>query len=65
MKFGFEVPHTVKETLELDRTRNGNTFRADAIKKELDSVRVAIEILGKDNVIPLAGEFQNHLLFDL
>jgi hypothetical protein len=38
-KFGIEVPKTVKDVLEIDR-RNGNTFWADAIAKEMKDVRV-------------------------
>jgi hypothetical protein len=36
-KFGIEVPKTIKDALEIDR-RNGNTFWADAIAKEMKDV---------------------------
>jgi hypothetical protein len=64
MKFSVEVPHTVNEALELDR-ENGNTFWVDAIKKELNSVKVAIEIPGNDHLVPPARVFRNHLSLDL
>jgi hypothetical protein len=66
MKFGVEVPCTVKEALKLDK-KNGNTFWADAIKKQLNSVNVAFNILGKDNLVPLVGysEITCHLIFDV
>jgi hypothetical protein len=65
MKFGVEVPRTVKEALELDR-KNGNTFWADAIKKELESIKVAFNVLGKDDVVPPGySEITCHLIFDV
>jgi hypothetical protein len=52
IKFGVEVPCTVKEALELEKKTNGNIFWADAIKKEMESVQVAFSIFGKDDIIP-------------
>jgi len=43
-KFGIAVPRTVAEDHELDRI-NGNTFRADAIKKEMDNVKITFNVL--------------------
>jgi hypothetical protein len=37
-----EVPKTVKDALEIDR-RNGNTFWADAIAKEIKYCLLAIK----------------------
>jgi hypothetical protein len=42
--FGIEVPKTIKEALVLDK-KNGNTFWADAIAKEMKDVCVAFKIL--------------------
>jgi hypothetical protein len=65
MKFGVEVPRTVKDALELDR-KNGNTFWADAIKKEMDNVKVAFNILGQDDSVPPGfTEISCHLIFDV
>jgi hypothetical protein len=43
-KFGVELPKTVKEALELDK-KNGNTFWADAIAKEMKDICVTFKIL--------------------
>ncbi len=40
MKFGIEVPTSVDHALEIDK-KNGNTFWADAIAKEMKDVRIA------------------------
>ena len=65
-KFGIRIPKTVKEALELDR-QNGNTFWADAIKKEMGNVRVAFEAFeGDERDIP--KEYQKidcHIIFDV
>ena len=37
MKFGIVVPNSVKEAYSLD-AKNGNTYWAESIKKEMDSV---------------------------
>jgi hypothetical protein len=43
-KFGIEVPKTIREALELDK-KNGNTFWADAIAKEMKDDCVTFKIL--------------------
>ncbi len=43
-KFGIELPKTVNEALELDK-KNGNTFWADTIAKEMKDIRVAFKFL--------------------
>ncbi len=43
-KFGIELPKTVKEALELDK-KNGNTFWADTIAKEMKDICIAFKIL--------------------
>ena len=40
IKFGIEVPRTVKEAYKLDR-KNGNTLWANTIQKEMETVRTA------------------------
>ncbi len=44
-------PVTVKEAYDLDR-KNGNTFWADAIAKEMKEVRIAFNILPDGHVAP-------------
>jgi hypothetical protein len=43
-KFGNELPKTVNKALELDK-KNGYTFWADAIAKEMMNVCIAFKIL--------------------
>ena len=64
-KYGVEVPSTVKEALALD-AKNGNTFWADAIKKEMFNVGIAFEILDDDQHIPVGWKKNSgHLVFDV
>jgi hypothetical protein len=42
-KFGIEMPKAVKEALELDK-KNGNTFWADAIDKEMKDIQQSTPI---------------------
>jgi hypothetical protein len=42
-KFGIELPKTINEALELDK-KNGNTFWADAIVKEMKDLCVTFKI---------------------
>jgi len=53
MKFGIAVPRTVAESHELDRII-GNTFWADAIKKEMENVKIAFNVLDEDTRVPQA-----------
>ena len=64
-KFGFEVPDTVQRAHEIDK-ENGNTYWADAIGKEMETVKIAFEILedGKDPP-PGYKYMQGHLIFDI
>ncbi len=65
MKFGIEVPKTVKEALDLDR-KNGNTLRADAIVKEMKAVRIAFNILPDGHVTPNGYQkIPCHMIFDV
>jgi hypothetical protein len=64
-KFGIEVPWTVKEAYEFDR-KNGNTLWADAIKKEMENVRVAFWIFEDGEVIPIGyQQVRCHMIFDI
>jgi hypothetical protein len=63
-KFGIEVPKTVKEPLEIVR-RNGNTFWANAIAKEMEDVCVAFEILLDGQPVPIGYQkIPCHMIFD-
>jgi hypothetical protein len=64
-KFGIEIPRTVKEALELDR-QNGNTFWADAIAKEMTTVRKAFDILPDGTTTPIGYQkIPCHMVFDI
>ena len=65
VKFGIEVPRTVREALELDR-KNGNTLWADAIKKEMEVVRTAFRIADDGEVVPIGyQQIRCHMIFDV
>jgi hypothetical protein len=51
-KFGIELPKTVKEALDLDK-KNGNTFWADSIAKDMKDVCVAFKILLDGQSVPI------------
>ena len=64
-KYGVEIPHEIEHAYELDR-KNGNTFWADAIKKEMTELGVAFEILDDDVKVPVGWSKQSgHLVFDV
>jgi hypothetical protein len=64
-KFGIELPKTVKEALELDK-KNGNTFWADAIAKEMKDVRVTFKILLDGQSVPIGYQkIPCHIIFDI
>jgi hypothetical protein len=64
-KFGVKVPTTVAEAERFDK-ENGNTLWQDAIRKEMDSVRIAFKILnGTEAVPPGHQEITCHLIFDV
>ena len=65
IKFGIEVPRSVREALELDR-KNGNTLWADAIRKEMENVRTAFRIADDGEVIPIGHQqIRCHMIFDV
>jgi hypothetical protein len=53
-KLGIKLPKTVKVALELDK-KNGNTFWADAIAKEMKDVCVAFKSLLDGQPAPIGG----------
>jgi hypothetical protein len=64
-KFGIELPKTVKEALELEK-KNGNTFWADAIAKEMKDVHVAFKILLDGQSAPIGYQkIPCHMMFDI
>ncbi len=65
LKLGIELPKTVKEALELDK-KNGNTFWADAIAKEMKDVCVAFRILLDRQSVPIGYQkVPCHMIFDI
>jgi hypothetical protein len=63
--FGIELPKTVKEALELDK-KNGNTFWADAIAKEMKDVCVAFKMLLDGQSAPIGYQkIPCHMIFDI
>ena len=63
-KYGIELPHSVKEALEID-ARTGTTFWRDAIEKEMKNVDVAFKFVDGD-VIPVGfKEIACHMIFDV
>jgi hypothetical protein len=64
-KFGIELPKTVNEALELDK-KNGNTFWADAIAKEMKDICVAFKILLDGQSAPIGYQkIPCHMIFDI
>jgi hypothetical protein len=64
-KYEIEVPCSIKEALDFDR-RNGNTFWADALTKEMGNVCVAFEILGPNDKPPVGWyKASSHIVFDV
>jgi hypothetical protein len=64
-KFGIELTKTVKEALELDK-KNGNTFWADTIAKEMKDIRAAIKILLDGQSVPIGYQkIPCHIIFDI
>jgi hypothetical protein len=64
-KYGFRVPKTVKEAIEIDR-ENGNMLWQDAIKKEMAAVGVAFRILRDEEKIPPGyQQIKCNMIFDI
>ena len=64
-KYGVRVPRNVKEAIEIDK-ENGNTLWMDAVRLEMNNVRVAFEEFDGDPS-SLVGYTQitGHLVFDV
>jgi hypothetical protein len=59
------VPKTVNDALEIDR-RNGNTFWADTIAKEMKDICVAFKILLNGQSAPIGYQkIPCHMIFDI
>jgi hypothetical protein len=64
-KFGIQVPGTVKEALEIDKTTN-TTFWHDAIQKEMKNNRIAFKFLDEDERVPIGYKWVKcHMIFDV
>ncbi len=64
-KFVIELPKIIKEALELDK-KNGNTFWADAIAKEMKDLCVAFKILLDGQSVPIGYQkIPCHMIFDI
>jgi hypothetical protein len=63
--FGIELPNTITEAHELDK-KNGNTFWADAIAKEMKDICVALEVLLDGQSAPIGyRKIPCHMIFDI
>ena len=64
-KFGIEVPSSVREAYALDKL-NGDTKWADAIRKEMENVRLAFRIADDGEVVPIGYQrIRCHMIFDI
>lgn len=64
-KFGFELPHNVKEALEIDR-KTGTTFWREAIELEMKNVMPAFKFVDDGDNIPIGyKEIPLHIVFDI
>jgi hypothetical protein len=50
-KFGIQVPKTWDEAVKLDEGK-GNTLWQEAIRKEMNNVRIAFKVLNEEEAIP-------------
>jgi hypothetical protein len=65
IKFGIEVPQSVREALELNK-KNGNTLWADAIRKEMENVWTAFRMAADVKVITIGHQhIRCHMIFDV
>jgi hypothetical protein len=64
-KFSIVLPKSIKEALALDR-KNGNTFWADVIAKEMKDVCIAFKILLDGQSAPIGYQkIPCHMIFDI
>ena len=55
-KFGIELPKSVEQALALD-AKNGNAIWEYEVSKEMENVRVAIEVLPGGKLLPIGHHF--------
>ena len=64
-KFGVQVPNDVAEANKIDNY-NENTFRKDAINKDIENYLVAFQLLGREDKSTVGyKEITCHLIFDV
>ena len=64
-KYGIEVPKSVAHALELDK-QNGNTFWADALSLEMNTINVAFNFLPAGSSPPKGySRSSGHIIFDV
>ena len=64
-KYGVLIPTSIREAFEIDKA-NGNTFWRDALEKEMKNLRIAFDILEKQQDIPPGYiKTSGHLVFDV
>jgi hypothetical protein len=64
-KFGIEVPKSWDDCVRLDKY-NDNTLWQNAVRKEMNNVRIAFKILnGEESVPPTYHEIRCHMIFDV
>ena len=64
-KYGIELPRNVQHAKIIDK-RNKNTFWQDAIAKEMANLKIAFDILGDDEHMPVGyTRSSGHMVFDV
>jgi hypothetical protein len=64
-KFGIQVPKTWDEAVTLDEG-NGKTLWQDAIRKEINNIRIAFKFLnGEEAIPPTYQEIRCHMIFNV
>jgi hypothetical protein len=64
-KFGIEVPKSWDDCVRLDK-ENDNTLWQDAVRKEMDNLRIAFKIMnGDESVPPTYEDIRCHVIFDV
>jgi hypothetical protein len=64
-KFGIEVPASWDDCVRLDK-KNGNTSWQDAVRKEMNNVQIAFQMLNWYNAVtPTYQEIRCHMIVDV
>ena len=64
-KFGFEIPKTMRQALEINK-ECGNTLWQDAIAKEMANVKVAFKVLPDGAKEPIGHQYMDcHLIYEI